>query len=149
MSSKKSKVSTLPSNHQVKDTKTDTKEIIGKQPTQFKLSAESKALIDEYKTYLGDDHKAKATIRSYLFDVNSFVEYIENVEKRSFAGQFNNQEYRNYLNYDESKGSKPATLNKRINSIQSFNQWLIDKKSMTALVANQKTDKYPTKVQSQ
>ena len=149
MTDKKKKVSTLTPNLQMKDEASNSQGITGKQSTQFKISGESKTLIDEFKQYLVDDRKAKATIRSYIFDVNSFVEYIENDEKQSFGGKFNNQLYRNYLNYDESKGSKPATLNKRINSIQSFNHWLIEKKLMTTLIANQKVDKFLTKAQPQ
>ncbi|MGB7605889.1 MAG: site-specific integrase [Lutisporaceae bacterium] len=141
MSDKKTKEPTHSPDLQKNDEQEVSPTAVSKQPKQFLIGAKAKVIVGEFKQYLEDDSKAKSTIRSYIFDINSFVEYIEETKKREFTGQFDSQEYHDYLKYDSDKGSKPATLNKRINSIQSFNQWLIEKKLMTSLVANQRLDK--------
>lgn len=112
-----------------------------KEATLFQLGTEAVKIIDAFKVYLVTNSKAKATINSYIFDVKSFVDFIEKVEKQVFKGQFNEKQYKNYIKSQRKANYRIATLNKRINSIASFNNYLTETNLMSSRIADLKTDK--------
>jgi hypothetical protein len=116
-----------------------TQESIIKDARKFKLEAEATALVESFKQQLAANKKAVATIKSYIFDVNDFVEFIETIEKQKFTGSFTDSHYHNYIKSQTESNYKIKTLKKRINSISSFNNFLIEKKFMLKNVVNLKS----------
>jgi integrase/recombinase XerD len=142
MPTKDSKKTTLPKTNRTNVESISTTTIsLSKDPRQFKLEAEASTLVESYKQFLIANSKAATTIKSYIFDIKSFVEFIETVEKQVFTGQFNEDQYKHYIKSQTEANHQIATLNKRINSIASFNNYLIEMHLMTTNVANLKTDK--------
>lgn len=111
-----------------------------KKETQFILSIEANKIIESFKSNLEAENKFKTTIKSYLFDVKSFMEFMEFNEK-PFIGIFAEVDYKNYISSQKEKNFKIATLNKRINSLRSFNQFLVKQNFMDTVLVDLKQDK--------
>lgn len=134
-----------------KTTKQENEEIISvpetklpyrRQSMEFKISDEAKKIVEEFKESLVKNNKALTTIKSYIFDVNSFISFIESVGT-VFTGEFNTSQYNDFIKSQIAHNVKPNTINKRINSIQQFNIFLLMKKYMTGVIVILKTDKLP------
>ncbi len=113
-----------------------------KQPVEFKISEEGKKIIEEFKEYLIKNRKVTTTIKSYIFDVNSFVEFIESTDI-AFTGEFNISQYNDFIKKQSEQNFKPNTINKRINSLQQFNTFLLSAKYMSGVIIILKNDKLP------
>lgn len=87
-----------------------------KKAVVFNISAEGKKIIDEFKQYLIENKKVSSTLRSYLFDVNSFIEFVE-TDGTAFNGKFTLQNYKDFIEMQIDKKFKINTINKRINSL--------------------------------
>lgn len=97
-------------------------------------------IVGEFEEALIADGKASKTLESYLGDIRAFLQWLESKDN-TFTGalkRFHITAYRNYLvqnNYEVN------TINKKINSLQSFNQFLIDKNYLKEQVVYLKKDK--------
>ncbi|MGV8980532.1 hypothetical protein [Clostridium sp.] len=114
----------------------------GRQPMEFKISEEAKNIIEEFKDNLVENNKASTTIKSYIFDVNSFISFIESVGI-VFTGEFNTSQYSDFIKTQVELKIKPNTINKRINSLQQFNIYLLLKKYMNGVIIISKNDRLP------
>lgn len=94
----------------------------------------------EFEEALIADGKAEKTIESYVGDVGAFFQWLESKDN-TFTGtlkRFHITAYRNYLvqnNYEVN------TINKKINSLQSLNQFLIDSSYLKEQVVDLRKDK--------
>ena len=97
-------------------------------------------IVCEFEEWLIADGKAGKTIESYVGDIRTFHQwlkskgeiYIENLKR------FHITSYKNYLvqnNYEIN------TINKKVNSMQCFNQFLIDNKYISEKIVDLKKDK--------
>lgn len=111
-----------------------------KMAVVFNISAEGKKIIDEFKQYLIENKKVSSTLRSYLFDVNSFIEFVE-TDGTAFNGKFTLQNYKDFIEMQVEKKFKINTINKRINSLQQFNIFLLSKEYMDGVIIILKKDK--------
>ena len=102
------------------------------------MSAEE--IIAEFEQYLVNDGKAKKTLHSYLGDVKGFIQWIEG-KGITFRGHFSNLHITGYKKFLMDNKYKVNTVNKKINSLQAFNHFLISTKRMDQLAANLKRDK--------
>ncbi|MGH4049993.1 MAG: phage integrase N-terminal SAM-like domain-containing protein [Clostridium sp.] len=114
----------------------------GRQPMEFKISEEAKNIIEEFKENLMKNNKASTTIKSYIFDVNSFIYFIERLGI-VFTGEFNSAQYSDFIKSQIEQKIKPNTINKRINSLQQFNIYLLFKKYMKGVIIISKNDRLP------
>ena len=114
----------------------------GRLAVEFKISEEAKKVIEEFKDSLVKNNKASTTIKSYIFDVNSFISFIESVGI-VFTGEFNNSQYSDFIKAQIVQKVKPNTINKRINSLQQFNIYLLLKKYMNGVIIISKNDRLP------
>ena len=119
-----------------------TKILNGRQPIEFKISEEAMKIIEEFKENLVKNNKASTTIKSYIFDVNSFISFIESVGI-AFTGEFNISQYNDFIKSQIDLEIKPNTINKRINSISQFNIFLLLKKYMNGVIIISKNDRLP------
>jgi integrase/recombinase XerD len=97
-------------------------------------------ILDEYKAYLLEDGKSSATIESYMGDIKSFTEYLKNKDS-IFKGQIKRFYISSYKEYLLSERYKVSTINKKVNSLHSFNIFLIKTSRMTESVVNISRDK--------
>jgi hypothetical protein len=104
-----------------------------RKPMEFKISEEAKKIIEEFKENLVEHNKAATTIKSYIFDVNSFISFVESVGI-TFTGEFNTSQYDDFIKSQIEIKVKPNTINKRINSMQQFNIFLLLKKYMNGVI---------------
>jgi len=97
-------------------------------------------VISQFEQYLVENGIAPKTIESYVGDVKVFAEYLAGmgVENPADLKRFYIASYKNHL--IEAK-YKVATINKKINSLQAFNLFLIDRKLATDLVVTLKRDR--------
>lgn len=82
-------------------------------------------LVQKFKTHLEEDGKSMKTIESYVGDTSAFVVFLEckGVDFNGEMKRFYITSYRNYLIENQYELS---TINKKVNSIQSFNKYLVD-----------------------
>lgn len=82
-------------------------------------------LVEKFARYLMEDGKSPKTIESYVGDTGAFVAFLESkgVDFNGEMKRFYITSYRNYLIENQYELS---TINKKVNSIQSFNKYLMD-----------------------
>jgi site-specific recombinase XerD len=80
--------------------------------------------IQEYEEYLRADGKAEKTIQSYLSDVRAFTAYLSTINIAT-SKQLTRQHIVTYRKQLLSQNRRPATVNKAINSLHSYTDWLI------------------------
>jgi integrase/recombinase XerD len=97
-------------------------------------------LVEEFKTNLIEDGKSANTVQSYVGDITAFLNYLGKmgVEFDGVLKRFYITSYKNYL-VDNSY--EPATINKKVNSIGAFNNFLIEKGYMQENVIDLKKDR--------
>ena len=91
--------------------------------------------ITNFGEYLSENGKADKTVESYTGDVKGFIRFLAERDL-IFEGTLNRFAIISYKNSLMEKNYAPTTINKKLNSIQSFNDFLIDRGDMTELVLN-------------
>jgi len=86
--------------------------------------------IETFESYLREQGKAEKTIQSYTGDTKGFLKYIES-KSMTFEGSLNRFTINSYKNHLIKENYQPTTINKKLNSIQSFNDFLIHEGIMT------------------
>lgn len=82
-------------------------------------------LVQKFERYLEEDGKSVKTIESYIGDTSAFVVFLEN-KGVYFDGEMKRFYITSYRNYLIEKQYELSTINKKVNSIQSFNKYLVD-----------------------
>ncbi|EST55368.1 integrase [Brevibacillus panacihumi W25] len=97
-------------------------------------------LIEEFELFLLENGIAPKTIESYVGDVKAFCAFLTGmgVEQLADLKRFYVSSYKNHLM--ENKYAV-ATINKKINSLQAFNLFLIDRKLTTEQVVTLRKDR--------
>lgn len=98
------------------------------------------AVVNEFEKYLAEDGKAEKTMEGYIGDVRVFLEWLEGKES-SFSGSLKRFHITAYKSYLVQNCYEVNTINKKINSLQSFNGFLKDKGYLTEQVVDCKKDK--------
>ncbi|MDU4853948.1 MAG: tyrosine-type recombinase/integrase [Clostridioides difficile] len=82
-------------------------------------------LVQKFERYLEEDGKSVKTIESYVGDTSAFLAFLESkgVDFNGEMKRFYITSYRKYLIENQYELS---TINKKVNSIQSFNRYLVD-----------------------
>lgn len=82
-------------------------------------------LVQRFKIHLEEDGKSPKTIDSYVGDTAAFVALLE--EKGvDFDGEMKRFYITSYRNYLIEQQYELSTINKKVNSIHSFNRYLVD-----------------------
>ena len=81
-------------------------------------------LVQKFKIHLEEDGKSAKTVESHVGDTSAFVAFLKGkgVDFNGEMKRFYITSYRNYLIKNQYEIS---TINKRLNSIQSFNKYLL------------------------
>lgn len=94
----------------------------------------------EFQIALENEGKAATTITSYTGDVNCFIEWLETKDV-DFQGQLQRLYITQYKEYLMKESYAIDTINKKVNSLSSFNQYLIEKDYTKDLVVFSNKDK--------
>ena len=94
----------------------------------------------KFEQYLYEDGKSTSTILSYTRDIKGFLNYLKQ-NGHEFDGNLARFHVTSFKQELEAKDFKYNTINKKINSLVSFNQFLIDKGVMQRLIVDLKKDK--------
>lgn len=97
-------------------------------------------ILQQFSQYLKDDGKASSTIESYLGDITAFIAWLEE-KSPYFDGKMKRFHVTSYRSYIQQHGFSVVTINKKINSLQSFNAFLMNVGYMQELVVDVKKDK--------
>jgi integrase/recombinase XerD len=100
----------------------------------------SQKLVVSFDEALVEDGLFPATVLSYTGDIRAFLEWIES-KGNIFTGKLTRFHVTAYKNFLVKNNYEINTINKKINSLQSFNQFLINKKYITEKVVDLKRDK--------
>lgn len=96
--------------------------------------------VEKFKRYLKEDGKSPKTIESYVGDIAGFVSYIQNMGVR-FQGELKRFYVTSFRNYLIESQYETATINKKINSIQSFNVFLMKNNYTSECVVDLRKDR--------
>lgn len=77
-----------------------------------------------FEKQLLEDGKSKTTIASYMGDIRTFLKWLEN-KQGDFKGNLNRISITSYKNHLEEKSYSVNTINKKVNSLHSFNYYLM------------------------
>ena len=111
--------------------------------TTTKTVAESivaKKVIAGFEEALAADGKAPKTVESYTGDIRAFLEWLES-KGNIFTGNLKRFHITSYRSYLVQNSYEINTINKKLNSLQSFNQFLMDRGYLTEQVVDLKKDK--------
>jgi len=97
-------------------------------------------IVAEFEETLIADGKATKTLESYVGDIRAFLQWLE-AKGNSFTGNLKRFHITSYRNYLVQEAYEVNTINKKINSLQSFNQFLIDKEYLTEQIVDLKKDR--------
>ena len=96
--------------------------------------------VAEFERYLREDGKNSSTILSYSGDIAGFLEYLT-TKGTTFDGKLARFFITSYKQHLEALDYKVNTINKKINSLVCFNQFLIQQGQMNSMVVDLKKDK--------
>lgn len=82
--------------------------------------------LKEFETYLKADGKSPKTLESYLGDVKEFLDYLTQ-EGLSDVSLIQRQHVTAFRTHLLTRELKPATVNKKVNSLACFCAWLKEK----------------------
>ncbi|MGH4049992.1 MAG: tyrosine-type recombinase/integrase [Clostridium sp.] len=97
-------------------------------------------IIKDFEEALVSDGKALKTVESYVGDIRVFLKWAES-KGNTFTGNLKRFHITSYRNCLIQEDYEINSINKKINSLQSFNQFLMDEKYQTEQVVNLKKDK--------
>lgn len=81
---------------------------------------------EQYPDYLLNNGLSDSTVKSYSTDIKLFLKYVEK-NNYQFDGEITRTSVIEYKDFLISNDASVATINKKMNSILSFNNFLIDK----------------------
>lgn len=103
----------------------------------------NQTLTEQFAQYLKEDGKRLPTIQSYAGDVNGFLTYLQQMGT-GFDGNLKRFHITSYRNRLVEDGYEASTVNKKINSLQAFNRWLIDRGMTVDAVVDLRKDRVKT-----
>ena len=102
--------------------------------------SEANNLLEAFNQYLIADGKSLATIESYVGDIAGFMEFILG-KGITFTGNLQRFLVTSYRKQLIEREYSVNTINKKINSLQSFNQFLVDAGYCSEQIINLRKDK--------
>lgn len=97
-------------------------------------------ILAQFTEWLIEEGKAAKTIESYTTDVRLFQKYLtdKDVDLETLLTRFLFVQYKEHL---QEKEMSVATINKKVNSLKVYNDWLFDKGFVEAVNIKLKKDK--------
>src|SRR5690606_39022366 len=99
------------------------------------VGSKSDDLLQQFARHLLDDGQSPKTVESYPGDVRGSCSSLARVGA-PFDGTLQRPHITGYRNHLMEDGYEPSTINKKINSLQAFNRYLVARGLMTETVVN-------------
>ena len=96
------------------------------------------AYIQNFKSTLIANGKLQKTIKSYVLDVSMFLQWLEEKTGHTFDGTLTRFYITTYKAKLMEENYEVNTINKKINSLSSFNQFLVEEGIMQQMVVHGK-----------
>jgi integrase/recombinase XerD len=97
-------------------------------------------IVSSFEETLVADGKAPKTIESYTGDIRAFLEWLES-KGNIFTGNLKRFHITSYRSYLVQNNYEINTINKKLNSLQSFNQFLMESNYLAEKIVDLKKDK--------
>ena len=112
-----------------------------KATTATAVSNEPISLIQSaFENHLMEDGKGSATIASYTGDIQGFIQWLKE-KKLPFDGKLTRLSITSYRKHLQEANYRINTINKKVNSLHSFNHFLIAAGYCQEMVVHPKQDK--------
>lgn len=84
-------------------------------------------MLEDFKKYMIKNKLSENTYKSYLLDVKLYINYYKDSYGEDFEklNSIDIQTYKSYLKNIENQ--KPVTINRKLNALKKFNEYLVDK----------------------
>lgn len=96
--------------------------------------------VEKFKRYLKEDGKIPKTIESYVGDIAGFITYLQSMEVK-FQWELKRFYITSFRSYLIESQYEVATINKKINSLQSFNNFLMKNNYCNEFVVDLRKDR--------
>ena len=96
-------------------------------------------VVEEFRDWLLSDGKMAKTLESYTGDVAGFLEWLR--EGGRYEDSFGRRDLTRYKTHLLEAGYAVNTINKKVNSLRSFNQYMLDVGEMDEMVVDPKRDR--------
>lgn len=95
-------------------------------------------MLEDFKNYMIKNKLSENTYKSYLLDVNLYINYYKDSYGEDFKklNSIDIQSYKSYLKNIENK--KPVTINRKLNALKKFNEYLVDKGMQNDIVIDKR-----------
>lgn len=100
-------------------------------------------IIEEFREYLLNNGKASGTVESYATEITIFFDFLESIQN-PYRGKLERVMLLSYKDELLTNNAKPSTINRKVNSINVFNTFLIKRGVMTEKVVHPNRDKVRT-----
>ena len=82
-------------------------------------------MLEDFKKYMIKNKLSENTYKSYLLDVNLYINYYKDSYGEEFEklNSIDIQSYKSYLKNNENQ--KPSTINRKLNALKKFNEYLV------------------------
>ena len=97
-------------------------------------------IVQGFARFLTEDGKSPKTIQSYTGDVSGFLAYLHQLGT-DFSGEMKRFHVTSYRNRLVESGYQASTVNKKINSLQAFNHYLVDQGLTSETVVDLRKDR--------
>gem|GEM_PF-645364 len=108
--------------------------------TTAETPAAPEEYVESFRRRLAEDGKSPKTIESYAGDVAGFLAHLSDVGE-GFTGQIKRSHITGFRNHLLERGYEAATVNKKVNSLASFNRHLVATGLMEETVVDPRRDR--------
>jgi integrase/recombinase XerD len=96
--------------------------------------------VERFANHLLQDGKRPKTVESYVGDTEGFLHYLKQKDVQ-FQGELKRYQITSYKNHLLESGYEVTTINKKINSLQASNHWLVGEGFTKEVVVDVRKDK--------
>lgn len=104
-------------------------EIKSKDNMVHRRLQEMKAIVEEFREFLGENSLKIRTVDNYVFDVKYFLEWLEKLGEDLSLSRLHPVQMERYVRELKEEYSVP-TVNRKISSLNRFGEWAHDRKHM-------------------
>lgn len=95
-------------------------------------------MLSLFETYITEEGKSENTIKGYIQSIQGFLKWFEESKGIPFT-KLHRENVREYISFLKTiKGSKPKTINTKLNALVKFNEFLVESKIQTEMVITKK-----------
>jgi len=91
-------------------------------------------MLEQFERYLREEGKSENTIKGYIQSVSGFIKWFNESKDVEFR-RLHRENVKEYISFLKTvKGSKPKTINTKLNALVKFNEFLVESKIQSDIV---------------